>query len=152
MLLLDNKLHLAPIVKELQRILDLGTGSGVWAIHMTDKFPNSSSHRVDWPHPPHQPPIRSRAPASRPRGLGPYAEQDVVTNLIRLGKPGGWIELVELNVYEPQDAGGPALRDFIRLLREIFTLAGMGGDFASKMRGCLEAARLEKVEERLVDC
>jgi hypothetical protein len=52
----------------------------------------------------------------------------------------------------PRTLGAPALRDFIRLLREIFTLAEMGGNFASKMRGWLEAARLEKVEDRLVDC
>jgi hypothetical protein len=83
-------------------------------------------------------------------GSGPTPIPDVVTNLIRLVKPGGWIELVELDIDEPQDAG-PALHKFIRLLREIFTLAGMGGNFASKMRGWLEAAGLEQVEARFVD-
>ena len=35
----DGQLHLAPIVLEPQRILDLGTGSGMWAIDMADRFP-----------------------------------------------------------------------------------------------------------------
>lgn len=84
-------------------------------------------------------------------GCGPHPIQDVVTNLIGLVKPGGWIELVELDVGEPQNAG-PVLREFIQLLREIFTLVGMGGNFAPKMRGCLEVVGLEAVEERFVDC
>lgn len=32
-LLLDNELHLSPL-KEPRRILDVGTGTGIWAIEM----------------------------------------------------------------------------------------------------------------------
>jgi hypothetical protein len=38
--------------------------------------------------------------------------QDVVANLVGLVKPGGWIELVELDVGGPKDSG-PALSGFI---------------------------------------
>jgi methylase of polypeptide subunit release factors len=31
---LDDKLHLAPIGSNPQSVLDLGTGSGIWAIEM----------------------------------------------------------------------------------------------------------------------
>lgn len=40
-LLLDNRLHAAPITPTPQNILDLGTGSGIWAIDMADRFPSA---------------------------------------------------------------------------------------------------------------
>ena len=87
-------------------------------------------------------------------GAGPnFPQQDAVANIAALVRPGGWIELVELDIDEPnpKDAG-PALREFIQLLREIFTLVGLGGNFALKLRGWLKAAGLEDVQERFVDC
>src|ERR1700722_6058776 len=76
--------------------------------------------------------------------------QDVVTNLAGLVKPGGWIELVEADVDRTQGAG-PVLTEFIQLLREIFTLDGVGGSLGPKLRRWLETAGLEAVEERRVD-
>ncbi|KAF4974129.1 hypothetical protein FZEAL_8939 [Fusarium zealandicum] len=37
-LILDGKLHLAPIDKNSQRVLDLGTGTGIWAIDFAEVF------------------------------------------------------------------------------------------------------------------
>ncbi|KAH8714422.1 S-adenosyl-L-methionine-dependent methyltransferase [Ilyonectria robusta] len=37
--LLDNKLFLAPIKPDVQRVVDIGTGSGIWAIDFADQFP-----------------------------------------------------------------------------------------------------------------
>ncbi|OHE95620.1 methyltransferase domain-containing protein [Colletotrichum orchidophilum] len=40
--ILDYNLFLAPIdEKEMQRVLDIGTGTGIWAIEMGDTFPNA---------------------------------------------------------------------------------------------------------------
>ncbi|KAM0421292.1 hypothetical protein ACHAPT_010820 [Fusarium lateritium] len=39
-LLLDGKLYLAPISKNPQRILDLGTGTGIWAMDCAETPPN----------------------------------------------------------------------------------------------------------------
>jgi len=37
----DGKLHVAPLPEHPQRILDLGTGTGIWAIEMGDKYPSA---------------------------------------------------------------------------------------------------------------
>ncbi|KAG6069900.1 hypothetical protein E4U16_007281 [Claviceps sp. LM84 group G4] len=42
-ILLDDQLFLAPLEKEkIHRVLDVGTGSGIWAIEFADQFPNAS--------------------------------------------------------------------------------------------------------------
>lgn len=46
-LLLDQRLFLAPIADEPLDILDLGTGTGIWAIDMADKYPSATVLGVD---------------------------------------------------------------------------------------------------------
>ena len=40
-LALDGELHLAPI-ESPKRILDLGTGTGLWVMEMAEKFPKAT--------------------------------------------------------------------------------------------------------------
>ncbi|KAH8648895.1 methyltransferase family protein [Tricladium varicosporioides] len=40
-LMLDGKLFLAPIGSNPQKVLDVGTGTGIWAIDFADQFPSS---------------------------------------------------------------------------------------------------------------
>jgi hypothetical protein len=42
LMLLNNALHLAPIADDQSlRILDVGTGTGIWAMDMGDMYPNA---------------------------------------------------------------------------------------------------------------
>jgi methylase of polypeptide subunit release factors len=41
-MLLGGRLHAAPLDEErTQRILDVGTGTGIWAVEMADQFPQA---------------------------------------------------------------------------------------------------------------
>ncbi|MBE3046645.1 class I SAM-dependent methyltransferase [Candidatus Bathyarchaeota archaeon] len=39
-LALDGKLHLAPLKDNIQKVVDIGTGTGLWAIDFADEYPN----------------------------------------------------------------------------------------------------------------
>jgi len=41
LLLLDGELFLAPITKQPMHVLDLGTGTGIWAIDFADRYPSA---------------------------------------------------------------------------------------------------------------
>ncbi|KAI9733995.1 MAG: hypothetical protein M1834_002652 [Cirrosporium novae-zelandiae] len=46
LLTLDNKLHLAPL-KNPQNVLDIGTGTGIWAIEFADEYPSAQVTGTD---------------------------------------------------------------------------------------------------------
>lgn len=44
---LDNKLNLAPLGKNLQNVLDVGTGTGIWAIDFAEENPSAHVIGID---------------------------------------------------------------------------------------------------------
>ncbi|RSL55526.1 hypothetical protein CEP53_007083 [Fusarium sp. AF-6] len=46
-LLIGGKLHLAPIGENPQRVLDLGTGTGIWAMDFADEYPSADVRGTD---------------------------------------------------------------------------------------------------------
>jgi SAM-dependent methyltransferase len=120
-LTLDGKLHLAPIDKDLHNVLDIGTGTGIWAIEFADEYPSA---RV----------VGTDLSAVQPKYVPPNLEfeicdaeeewifstkfdyihgrmltvcfrdvRDVFRNAFQALRPGGWIEM--------QDAVFPVVSD-----------------------------------------
>lgn len=47
LMLLEDKLFLAPVNEDLGRVLDIGTGTGIWAIDLGDQFPGAEITGTD---------------------------------------------------------------------------------------------------------
>ena len=113
-LTLDGQLYRAPIPKDVQRVLDVGTGTGIWAIEFSDEHPSAHVLGTDLsPIQPEQVPpncefliddctkewifhnpfdfIHTRAMVAAIKNWSRLFEQ-AHTNL----KPGGYIECQEL--------------------------------------------------------
>ncbi|ETN41889.1 uncharacterized protein HMPREF1541_03828 [Cyphellophora europaea CBS 101466] len=118
LMLLDNRLFLAPINRNPQRVLDIGTGTGIWAIDFADQFPSAQvigtdlspmqplyvppnlqfeidDAAADWTFP------KESFDFIHVRGLfgslrdWPAFYQQVLAHL----KPGGWYEQLECSCY-----------------------------------------------------
>ncbi|KAI1820255.1 hypothetical protein F4861DRAFT_545814 [Xylaria intraflava] len=70
--------------------------------------------------------------------------QKVVSNFITAVKPGGWIQLVEVD-WADTSRCGPALTETFRFFAELFGKMGSGADYASKMSGWFTQEGLKNV-------
>ncbi|KAH8886741.1 S-adenosyl-L-methionine-dependent methyltransferase [Thozetella sp. PMI_491] len=113
-MLCDKKLFFAPIGDQIQRILDIGTGTGAWAIDMGDQFPTAFIEGIDLsPHQPGWVPPNVRfvvddaeSPWVYPPGHFDYIHSLYTIIYLFLGpdsirhlQPGGWLEIQEVYHY-----------------------------------------------------
>jgi pseurotin biosynthesis methyltransferase len=83
-------------------------------------------------------------------GSSPKPVIDVVRNLASLVKPGGYLQLVELNIFGPPKTG-PAVLEVCRLMKDIFTAIGVG-DYAQHMTELLKEAGMEQIKAEKFLC
>ncbi|KAF5983936.1 s-adenosyl-l-methionine-dependent methyltransferase [Fusarium coicis] len=98
LLLFDDKLHLAPVDKNPQKILDIGTGTGIWAIDMADEYPSAEVVGTDISAV--QPAFPDEFDFIHIRYL--HGAIDDWKKLYRQAfthvRPGGWVESLEIDI------------------------------------------------------
>lgn len=74
--------------------------------------------------------------------------KQVITNMIGLLKPGGWLQLVES---DHSIVEGPAMGDMFRLLCDVFKVMETGPDYAPQLEGWFKELGLVNVESKIFD-
>ena len=79
----------------------------------------------------------------------PMTMQSVIEKLSALIKPGGWLQLVEIDTDAVQ-GNGPALQTFLGSAQAMSAASGLGPNLAKDVASALRSAGLEHVEEKSV--
>ncbi|KAF8460538.1 S-adenosyl-L-methionine-dependent methyltransferase [Kalaharituber pfeilii] len=177
LLLLNGALHWAPIGNDPKRILDIGTGTGIWVIDMAEKYPNATvigtdvlkiqSERLRYPQ--NASFVIFDAEATWPwlekfdfmhtRCLaGALADwEKFIAQAFHNLKPGGYIELHEYSteVFSPDPSISPAIHaptifQWAQLFNQASTLSGRppGNIITPRLKHELAAAGFVDIEER----
>ncbi|KAI1765034.1 S-adenosyl-L-methionine-dependent methyltransferase [Hypoxylon sp. FL1150] len=123
-ILLEDKLFLAPIKEDAEKILDVGTGTGIWAIDVGDQFPNAEVTGTDLsPTQPVWVPPNVRFEIDDCTKEWTWASDNfdfihmrylfgavadwnaLIAQAYRCCKPGGWVQSVELDCIMKSDDG-----------------------------------------------
>ncbi|KAI0542853.1 methyltransferase SirN-like protein [Xylaria digitata] len=174
--IMDNKRILAPIdlTQPSLRILDSGTADGLFLRSiqpllaepytllsydvMKSLFPATApSHTTFGVHDIAEPwPAELQGTCDLvhqrftiPGGTKKATAREIVGHLCRLVKPGGWMQLVEMDV--TGTVHGPAMRDAWAATGAFLTAAGAGTDYAKSMAGWLKEEGFDNVSDHRVD-
>lgn len=161
--------YLAPLTQATTTtILDVGTGTGIWPIEMVSLFPQAHILGIDvalssLPHP--VPPNCLFAQANILHGL-PFPDQQfsfthqrllvaaiptihwpaVVQELVRVTRPGGWIELLEIG--DTVQNAGPATRSLLTWMTDISKELGFEMEILHHLGDLLKQAGCQAIESQ----
>ncbi|PMB73726.1 Secondary metabolism regulator LAE1 [Beauveria bassiana] len=125
----DGRLFYAPLGPNPQKVIDLGTGTGLWAIEFGDRYPSAEITGLD---------------------LSPIQPTWVPPNV----KPGGWVELQDVDgVVHTDDNSVPKdwpLKKFTNLLVEAFAQFGTNVNAAESGREYLEEAGFVNIQHNYI--
>jgi SAM-dependent methyltransferase len=169
--LCDGKLHFAPL-KNLQAVLDVGTGTGIWAVDMADEYPEAAVLGIDLsPIQPEWVPPNARfmvddAEADwvhQPESLD-YIHIRHMTSAVRNWpkllrqayralKPGGWIELQDFYMEITCDDGtmkdDDPVHDWLENVSKALGVLGVDLKAAAKNPDNLAAAGFVGIEKHV---
>nr|WNS47937.1 FunG [Talaromyces coalescens] len=83
---------------------------------------------------------------------GNFALDQAVRNLCELAKPGGYVELIELDCDQSVLKEGSVAQEFFRLLEQIWQIKKMGGNFGPNLKDWMVESGLEDVQQTLLHC
>ncbi|PYH88938.1 S-adenosyl-L-methionine-dependent methyltransferase [Aspergillus ellipticus CBS 707.79] len=170
-LMLGGNLHLAPLVAAPQRVLDIGTGTGIWAMDMAEEFPDATVVGVDLSpiQPQWVPPncdffvddVEEAWPFSEDKAfdfihqrnmVGAIADWDrLFAQAFEHLQPGGYYEIQEFRVwFHSQDVRLPAdsnLERWQRLLTEGSAAFGKPLNVVQSLAGKMVKAGFAAVDE-----
>ncbi|RWA09821.1 hypothetical protein EKO27_g5297 [Xylaria grammica] len=155
------------------RILDSGTADGLWlrelksstAIENPHTYIGTDINESFFPFPPPRNLFFHVQSITRPwpdnwhgtfdyvhqrltlPGAGPVPIATCVSNLARLVKPGGWVELMEAD-FTGSSSNGPAAKLFEKLMAKFLDTIGVGFTYARTLPSLLENAGLENVQHK----
>ncbi|CZS95211.1 related to TAM domain methyltransferase [Rhynchosporium agropyri] len=169
---LDGNLFLAPIGPNPQRILDIGTGTGIWAIDVADQYPSASVVATD---------LSAIQPSDVPPNLefqiddftlpwtfskntfdfvharciyGSVADYPALySSVLDHLKPGGWFEQSEISVIPKSDdesINGTSLEQWGPLAWECGEKFGKSFKIAEESRDIMERAGFVNVQRKTV--
>ncbi|KAL2074103.1 hypothetical protein VTL71DRAFT_7881 [Oculimacula yallundae] len=142
-LVLENKLYLAPIGENVQKVLDIGTGTGIWAIDFADQHPSASVIGTDIsPIQPTWVPPNLKFEIDDAQLEWTYADNDfdyihirclmgsidnwplLYSRAFKATKPGGYIEHLDMDIQFTSDDGSVKEGDVMYEWSKLFIKAG----------------------------
>ncbi|KAL0636180.1 hypothetical protein Q9L58_004854 [Maublancomyces gigas] len=152
LLALGDKLHLAPIDPNPQWILDVGTGTGIWAIDAGEVPPNVEFQiddaESDWTFKP------DFFDLVHMRNLGGAVKNwdKLLGEAYKYCKPGGWIYMAEYEMAIFSDDGtldnAPELQKYYELVSEAAEKTGRSFYMSKRLKPAIERAGFEKVHHQ----